>query len=113
SAPKTGKTWTEREKRAAVAEAVRTENARGGFPRLSLGCGCLRLAAAPRGCVARHLRCAFVAQIGGLRAAPCVGIREAQRRTLVLSDFLFAVVADKDRLSSQRFLLRMDRTRGR
>ena len=66
-----------------------------------LRCGRPRTTAAASGRMAGHVGRAGVAQISLLRAATSICIRQTQRRALPFSDFLAAVVTDKDRLPSQ------------
>ena len=82
------KPWKMREKsRPAADEGLR--------------CGRPRTTAAASGRMAGHVGRAGVAQISLLRAATSICIRQTQRRALPFSDFLAAVVTDKDRLPSQ------------
>ena len=50
-----------------------------------------------------HRACASVAEISRLRAATCIGERDAQRRTAALLDLDAAVVTHQNRLSSHRY----------
>src|SRR5581483_4014682 len=58
--------------------------------------GAFRPAAAARRCASGHLAGAVVAEIRDPRTAARVGNRDAHRGTLVLADFLVAVIADKN-----------------
>jgi hypothetical protein len=52
------------------------------------------------GRTAGHLARAVVAEVGGFRAPPGVGIGEAKCRAFSFTDFLAAIVADENGLSS-------------
>ena len=69
----------------------------------------LRLAAPPRGRVARHLAGAVVAEIRLLRAAAGVGVVQAKRRALSFADFTAAVVANENGLS-RHWIALLERT---
>jgi hypothetical protein len=53
------------------------------------------------GTPARHLARAVVAEVALLRTATRIRIRQTKHRSLPLSDFLAAVIADENRFPSQ------------